>query len=193
MRPRVVVGVLAVLLAAGLGGSAQQPKGKKGKAKEEKLPINEKVVEFAKKNLGQQVGNGECWALANQAVYGAGGKSSPGYTDTPNKGDYVWGELVYAVEVKDGKATETGSVAKVKPGDVVQFRDTKLAGRRPGGGTYTMSFSHHTAIVEAVNPDLKTVGVLHQNFAGKKTVTETTLTLTDIQGGWLRFYRLQPR
>ena len=111
----------------------------------------------------------------------------------PNKGDYVWGTLEYAVEVKDGKATETGSAVKVRPGDVVQFRDTKFAGRRPGGGTYTMSFSHHTALVETVNPDLKVVGVLHQNFAGKKTVTETTLTLTDIQGGWLRFYRPQPR
>jgi hypothetical protein len=192
VRLRVVVGVLAVMLAAGLSGSAQQPK-KKGKATGEKNPINEKVVEFAKTSLGQQVGNGECWTLANEALKAAGGKSSPAYTDRPNKGDYVWGELVYAVEVKDGKATETGSAAKIRPGDVVQFRGTKFAGRRPGGGTYTMSFGHHTAVVQTVSADGKVVGVLHQNYAGKKTVTETTLTLNDIQGGWLRFYRPLPK
>jgi hypothetical protein len=181
-----------VLLAAGLTGSAQQPK-KKGKEQEEKNPINEKIAEFAKKQLGQQVGNGECWTLANEAAKAAGAKSSPAYQDTPNKGDYVWGSLEYAVEVRDGKATETGSAAKVRPGDVAQLRETKFAGRRPGGGTYTMSFSHHTAVVAAVSPDGKVVTVLHQNYAGKKTVTETTLNLNDVQGGWIKFYQPLPK
>ena len=90
-------------------------------------------------------------------------------------------------------AHETGSAAKVRPGDIVQFRDTKFAGRRPGGGTYTMSFSHHTAVVQTVGAEGRVVNVLHQNYAGKKTVAETTLNLNDLQGGWLRFYRPQPR
>src|SRR5262249_2921450 len=153
----------------------------------------EKVVEFAKKKLGEQVGNGECWTLANEAVRAAGAKSSPAYQDSPNKGDYVWGTLEYGAEVKDGKATETGSAAKIRPGDVVPLRATKFAGRRPGGGTYTMSFSHHTAIVQEVSADGKVVGILHQNYAGKKTVTELTLNLNDPQGGWIKFYQPLPR
>jgi hypothetical protein len=182
---------VAVLLAAGLSGSAQQPK-KKGKDKEMN-PINEKVVEFARKKLGEQVGNGECWTLADEAVKFAGAKSSPAYPNDPNKSDYVWGSLEYAAEVKDGKLTETGAAKKVRPGHIVQFRDTKFAGRRADGGTYSMSFSHHTAVVQSVSSDAKVVGILHQNYAGKKTVTEATLTLTDLQGGWVRFYQPLPK
>jgi hypothetical protein len=193
VKTRTILGALAVLLVAGLSAPAQQSKKGKAKAKEESNPINEKVVEFARAKLGEQVGNGECWTLAHEAVKSAGARSSPAYPDNPNKGDYVWGTLEYAAEARDGKTTETGAAAKVRPGDVVQIRDAKFAGRRPTGGTYTMSFGHHTAIVQTVSPDGRTVGVLHQNYAGKKTVTETTLNLADLQGGWLRFYQPLPR
>lgn len=187
MRRTLGVAV-AVVLAAGLSAAAQQPK-KKGKAKDEPNPVNAKVVEFAQKKLGEQVGNGECWTLAHEAVRSAGAKSSPAYRDSPGKGDYVWGTPEYAVEAKDGTATETGSAAKVRPGQIVQFRDAKFAGRRPGGGTYTMTFPHHTAVVQTVSPDGKTVGILHQNHNGKKTVAELTLPLADLQSGWLRVYQ----
>src|SRR5438552_529643 len=111
---RVALGMV-VAVAVCLTGYADEPKGK-DKAKAAPT-INDKVVEFCKKNAGEQVGNGECWTLANEALKAAGAKSSAAYKDTPNKSDYVWGDLVYGLEVKDGKPAENGKAAKVQPGD----------------------------------------------------------------------------
>ena len=149
---------------------------------------NEKVVEYAKSQVGKQVGNGECWTLANEAMKSAGTKSSFNFTDTPNKGDYVWGTLTYGLD--GGK--ETGTLKDVKPGDVVQFRDTKFSGKK-GNGTYTMTASHHTALVLKADKDAKTITIVHQNWSGKKTVAEATLALGDLKEGWIKVYRPQPK
>ncbi len=180
---------LVVVLLGHAGPAAAQ------KAKAEVPPLNAKVLEFAKSKLGEQVGDGECWTLANDAVVAAGGKSSPGYRDAPAEGDYVWGELVYGVSATGGKATEDAPAAKlaVAPGDVVQFRDARFAGPRPGGGSYSMTAPHHTAVVARVSPDGKTLGVLHQNWSGKRVVGEATLALRDLKDGWVKVYRPQPR
>jgi hypothetical protein len=191
MRVRGVIGCLVVLLAAGLGSPATAQK-KKGKEKDKDVnPVNEQVLAFCKEHLGEQVGNGECWTLAHEAVRSAGAKSSPAYKDSPNKGDYVWGDLVYGVEVKDGKPVQTGAAGKVRPGDVAQLRDAKFSGRRPGGGTYTQSTPHHTAVVAAVGGGGTVLGVLHQNWGGKKTVHELTFNLNDLKAGWVKVYRPQ--
>src|SRR3954471_6702875 len=115
------VGLAAVLVVGSADPAAAQKAAPKKKA--EVPPVNEKVLDYAKKKLGEQVGNGECWTLANDAVLAAGGKSSPSYTDSPAQGDYVWGELVFGVSAKGGKQTEDAGKKAVAPGDVVQFRD----------------------------------------------------------------------
>jgi hypothetical protein len=189
------MGVLTVLLAAGLLGpaSAQQSKEKKGKAKEEKLPLNEAVLAFCKGNLNKQVGDGECAALASAALKEAAAKPHHEFPDSPNEGDYVWGELVFGMEIKNGKGSIEGAPTKVRPGDIVQYRDAKFSGRRPGGGTYSASASHHTAVVSGVSPDGKVITILQQNTNGKKIVTEATQVLTDMQSGWLKVYRPVPQ
>lgn len=196
-RATVGGGLAAVVLVLGAPGPAGAQKATpkaKGKAKDALPALNAAVLEFARKNLGEQVGNGECWTLANDALRAAGGKSSPSYTDYPAKGDYVWGVGVSGVSVADGKRTEESGAAKLAPlpGDIVQFRDAKFVGARPGGGTYTMTASHHTAIVAAASPDGKTLMVLHQNWAGKKTVGEATIKLADLKEGWVKVYRPLP-
>src|SRR3954470_20102853 len=123
------VGLAAVLVVGSADPAAAQKAAPKKKA--EVPRVNEKVLDYAKKKLGEQVGNGECWTLANDAVLAAGGKSSPSYTDSPAAGDYVWGELVYGAAVKDGKLTEEGAKKTIAPGDIVQYRDAKFAGARP--------------------------------------------------------------
>lgn len=191
-----VAGGLALVLALGGGTpvAAQKKSVPTKKAKAESLPLNEKVLAFAMSKLGEQVGNGECWTLANDAVLAAGGRSSPAYKDFPDRGDYVWGELVYGVTAKDGKQSDNPTAGKkMAPGDIVQFRDARFEGARPGGGTYSMTAPHHTAVVAAVGADGKTIGVLHQNWAGKKTVAEATFALRDMKGGCVRVYRPLPR
>ena len=185
------VGLTAVFLTASADPAAAQKAAPKKKA--EVLPVNDKVLDFAKKKLGEQVGNGECWTLANDAILAAGGKSSPSYRDSPAQGDYVWGELILGVSAKGGKQTEEPGKKAVAAGDIVQFRDTKFSGPRPGGGTSSMSAEHHTAVVAAVAADGKTFQLLHQNWNGKKTVAEATLATRDLKEGWIKVYRPQPR
>lgn len=166
----------------------------KTKAKAESFPVNERVVVFARKKVGEQVGDGERWTLANDALLGRRRKSSPSYQDFPTKGDYVWGVLVLGVTAKDGKLTEEKTRVKWKaaPGDIVQFRDAKFAGPKPGGGSYSMTAPHHTAFVDRVSPDGLTLGVLHQNWGGKRTVGEAVIAIRDLKDGWVKVYHPPP-
>ncbi|HLX59880.1 MAG TPA: hypothetical protein VKX17_01240 [Planctomycetota bacterium] len=102
-------------------------------------------------------------------------------------GDYVWGELVFGVEVKSGRAATEGALAKVQSGDIVQFRDTRFEGRK-GRGTYWQDAPHHTAIVTAISKDGQ-LTVLHQNWEGNRTVHELTYNVGDIKKGWIKIYR----
>jgi hypothetical protein len=149
--------------------------------------FGEKVVAFCQQHKGEQVGDGECASLANQALRAAGAKRR-GH-DFPDKGDYTWGTRIYYIEAQGGSAPKTeGKPFEIKPGDIIQLRDVKFAGRRPGG-TYSMTFGHHTAIVAGLEDGGQTVHVFHQNFAGKKIVMTATYKLADLKEGWLRFYR----
>ena len=149
------------------------------------------MIGFARKNIGKQVGDGECAALAAEAFKEAGAKGHGQYKDSPNDGDYVWGELVYGLEIAPNLRTESTPVGTtVKPGDIVQFRDAKFSGKA-GGGTYTSEASHHTAVVVGASKDGKTLEVLQQNVNGKKTVAAATIKLNDLQSGWVKVYRPQ--
>jgi hypothetical protein len=152
-------------------------------------PPAAKVLAYAQKQKGQQVGNGECAVLALEALKSANAK--PRATDDPNKEDYVWGTLVYTLDRAAG-AKPQGKTTDVKPGAIVQFRDAKFRGRVPGG-IYTEMFPHHTAIVAAVENNGNTIRILHQNHNGDRTVADGTLVLSDLKEGWLRFYHPVPR
>ena len=108
--------------------------------------------------------------------------------DDPNKGDYVWGKLVFTYEAGSKPA---GTVADVKPGDVIQFRDAKWV-TRAGNRTTTTTAPHHTAVVTAVDRDTGLLKILHQNHQGKRYVIEGVLPLGDLKQGWVRIYESVP-
>ena len=156
--------------------------------------INQSVVQYLRQNLGQQVGNGECSSMAYAALKQAGAKAKNAFKDNPGKDDYVWGNLVYVLEMKDGKRLESATAGlRIEPGDVMQFRDAKFKGKRDGGGTYNWSTPHHTAVVVEVKSQTKQLVVLHQNIEGKRFVTEKTFNMNDLQAGWIRIYQPVPR
>ena len=107
--------------------------------------VNQKVLAWARGRLRQQVGDGECWTLADRALGQAGASSS---TTTGEDDDYVWGD---PVALKD-----------VQAGDILQFRDFTVTTRTDvdvtfadGSGSETWKErrarrGHHTAIVDAV-------------------------------------------
>jgi len=149
--------------------------------------LGEKVVAFCQTHKGEQVGDGECATLASHALREAGARTRG--NDFPNKGDYTWGTRIFSIEAQGESAPKTeGKALDIKPGDIIQLRDVKFKGRRPGG-TYSMTFGHHTAVVAGVEEGGQTVHIFHQNFGGKKIVMNATYKLADLKEGWLRFYR----
>ena len=104
--------------------------------------INQQVVRWSEGKVGQQVGAGECWDLADRALKASGGNSS---TTTGKDDDYVWGTAVTSTQVV--------------PGDILQFRNytvtttttTKITFDDDSGSEETKTESekrpHHTAVV----------------------------------------------
>lgn len=157
-------------------------------------PLAERIVQFCQDHEKKQVGDGSCYALAAKALEAAGGKPNFSYADRPAKGDYVWGKLIMIQEATAAGIKRTGMGGDIQPGDIIQFRDTQWEGKGAGGkGTYSLTFDHHTAIVEAVEGGGIQLNIYHQNFRGKMFVIESILILNDLKKGWIRVYRPVPK
>jgi hypothetical protein len=135
--------------------------------------LNQKVVQFAKARMGKQVGNGECWTLAADAL-SAAGAHRPG---TAGYGVYVFGKQI--------------SRKALQSGDVIQFENVRFEHRGPDGAKSWNEFPHHTAIVTGVQGNRITL--LHQNVNGKRTVQTGVIDMADFQRGTMRYFRPQPR
>lgn len=151
----------------------------------EVLPLNEKVIQYCKDNMDKEVGGGECAELAGHALKAAGARTHTG-PDSPRERDYVWGKLVYKIEAAADGLKESGTLADVRPGDIMQFRDVKFGDK---GG-----FGHHTAIVsEVLNKDLGKIEVYQQNAGGNRFVTKRVIhKLQDMKEGYILIYRPVP-
>jgi hypothetical protein len=146
------------------------------------------ILAFGQNSLGQKIGNGECGALAAAALR-LSGAAPRGGPDSPNPGDYVWGQEVAWVQSGFFGLKGTKELAQVEPGDIVQFHNTRFSGFTHGEeGVYSLETPHHTAIIESVDPARKTISVLHQNWNGQQVVHRQTLFLRGMTRGWLRFY-----
>jgi hypothetical protein len=121
--------------------------------------VPQKVLAFAKKNMGKKVDRGECWDLANMALNDAGANW---------KSPYEFG-------------TKT-NINQTQAGDIIQFTDTKL--KFPFG---SMSFPKHTAIVYKSNKNQITL--IHQNFNNKRFVDTITISLDYIVKGKAEAFR----
>jgi hypothetical protein len=147
--------------------------------------LNTQVLGYALAQLGQQVGDGQCAALADAALKSAGALSFSDLGPTGDDADYVWGNLV-ATLTTDGHDAST-----VAPGDMIQFRDVTFVTTtiNPDGSwsQSTMLFPHHTAVVESV--DNNVITILQQNVDGDMTVRESTINLDDMTQGTMWVYQ----
>jgi hypothetical protein len=140
------------------------------------------VADFCAQHLDQQVGDGQCAALADHALAAAGARVRAG-PDDPGPGDYVWGTLILRIVGHDGGPELTGDLGDVRPGDILQYRDTHFI---------TAHFAHHTAVVAGVDPEHHLLTVYQQNIGGRKTVMKAPLRIDNLRAGWIRVYRPQP-
>ncbi len=193
LGPAIVIdyGTLARTESPLPGPIGLQAKGGSGKAGAGTL--GDQVVGFARGKVGQSVGSGECFDLADQALRSAGAKSAADFgTVTPNA-DYVWGS---AVSLDDARA-----------GDIIQFRNyryDRTIETDAGTDTDFQERPHHTAIVEKRDGD-GAATVLEQNapdgspgqrnqlfFSSVSTNSGGRRTTIRVQGRF-RFYRPQAR
>jgi hypothetical protein len=153
-------------------------------------------VTYARTRMGQRVGNGECFTLADRALRAAGFRSAADFGSVAPNADYVWGTSV--------------ALSDVRPGDVVQFSqyryDRTIESESAAGTRTDTDFQerpHHTAIVERVDGSQLTV--LEQNapagsavvrsqlfFANSNTTSGNRTTTITVQGQFT-FYRPQTR
>jgi hypothetical protein len=139
---------------------------KTGNAKGSPASIADRIVSFARRNLGARVDDGECFALADRALRGAGAKSARDFGTVTPDADYVWGQSV--------------NLSQLQRGDIIQFRDyqSEVETRTPTEvRTETQSRPHHTAIVESVAGG-GAVNVIEQNIPEGTGVTRSRLHFT---------------
>ena len=89
-----------------------------------------------------------------------------------------------SISIVNGKWTDSKPGSKLLPGDIIQYRNTKL-----GNTTATQ----HTSIVAAVNTAGSATFVYEQNFNAIRTVQKNSIDLTKLVSGYLRIYRPKAR
>ena len=111
------------------------------------------IVEFARRQMGQQVGDGECFALADQALRGAGAASAADFGVITADADYRW-------------SSQRVQATDAQPGDIIQFRNFTVETRTDHADHSWQSNSesrpHHTAVVVS-NDGAGHLTVLEQN------------------------------
>lgn len=121
-----------------------------------------KIAAFCKNNMGKQVGNGECWTLADEAFKASGAERPAGQSR-------VWGRLVDFEK------------EPIEPGDVVEFLAAQISG-------YGTTGPNHTAVVVKGGRRGQCT-VAEQNWGGVKKVRETSLDLRGLVSGQVMVYR----
>jgi hypothetical protein len=129
--------------------------------------LDRRILDYVEKVKGSQVGRGECWDLAQEAL-------------DENGADWTR-NLNYGPKINPRDA---------KPGDIVQFREVKLTEKLPNGGSRweVLGMPDHTAIVYEVISPLH-LRLAHQNIGGNRTVQITDVNLNNRTAGKFTIHR----
>jgi hypothetical protein len=127
------------------------------------------IIKFCSDNWDKQVGNGECWSLAYEAL-----KSIEGCFFSQR---FVHGCLVYSS--KPGSFND-----RPRKGDIIQYRNCKFAGK---WGSSKIGIPDHTAILISIIGDKITVA--EQNMGGINRVRKGKIILSELVDGELQIYR----
>lgn len=129
--------------------------------------LNQRIVDHVRAQEGKQVGRGECWDLAADALNATGAKWD---------GQYGFGRMY-------NPKKEPMAV-----GDIIRFQNVNME-RRTTEGTERFSFMEHTAVIVEVKSTDEFV-IMHQNFgpAGRKAST-LLIRPSEMVKGRLLFHR----
>ena len=91
------------------------------------------VVRFCQGQLGRQVGNGECWTLAHDALEFVQGVVQPKCMVSSGT---IHGQCIFR---REGTSTTFGALEGVRPGDIIQYLECKFERRQNGRVVYSSS------------------------------------------------------
>lgn len=142
------------------------------------------VATWAEAQVGQQVGDGECWTLAKEAI----DRSSHGYA-MPSQG-YTHGALVY--HALGGANAPLAYNDSIRRGDVLQFTSGVFETRNAQSqvtGKQMVGMPNHTSVVTSVSASNRVVEVLEQNVGGVKRVQKGLHDLDTFKQGEIKIFR----
>ena len=153
---------------AGQSNAAGQsnPVGQSNAAGQSNL-LNQRIVDYVYKHMGQQVGNGECWTLAASAMEEAGAREPQGYD--------------FGHELSENEDWQ--------PGDIIQFTSCVFKQSLPGGGwqIFQAGSPNHTAVFLGRRDGKVLIG--QQNVLGNKTVSTMLLDFKCLMSGKYKVFR----
>lgn len=141
--------------------------------------------------MGQQVGDGECWTLAHDALIAVASKfSSRGLEPCMPSQSYTHGALIYSyIPTSSPYPEPKGGVheAGVARGDVIQLLSAHFKSK-DGRSEKWAGAPDHTAVITGVetNGILRTV---EQNVGGVKRVREGEYDMSELVKGEVRIFR----
>ena len=139
------------------------------------------VAGWCEHHYGQQVGRGECWDLAHDALEKGCGKHA--FISTYYHHGYP------ILQLKDGVVTN-GPHDDIKRGDILQFKSCIFVDSTLGQ-TKTVGMPDHTSVV--LSNDGNSIVVAEQNVNNVKTVVHGTYTLRHMTKGEVTAYRPMPK
>jgi hypothetical protein len=151
--------------------------------------LNTKVISYIAPRVGMRLGGGDCAHSVSEALRVAGAEFTAADLgpDAPASGDYVWGTYLKQISYTS-RWIDSNPANKLVAGDVIQYHGVTLK-----TATGTMTASHHTSIVAAVNSAGMPTFVYQQNFNNVRKVTKDAIDLTKMTAGYVRVYRPKAR
>lgn len=141
--------------------------------------------------MGQQVGDGECWTLANEALLATGAEaSSQGREPCMSSQSYVHGSLIYSyIPATSPYPEPSGGVreAGVARGDILQLLSAHFKSK-DGRSEKWAGAPDHTAVIVGVDPN-DILSVVEQNVGGVKKVREGSYDMSELVRGEVRIFR----
>jgi hypothetical protein len=155
------------------------------------IRYSDAIASWSESKMGEQVGDGECWTLANEALKAVAAKaSSQGREPCMSSQSYVHGSLIYSYMPATSSYPEPkGGVreAGVARGDIVQLLSAHFKSK-DGRSEKWAGAPDHTAVVVFVEPN-EVVRVVEQNIAGVKKVREGSYDMSEMVKGEVRIFR----
>ncbi|PBP28682.1 GMP synthase [Diplocarpon rosae] len=163
----------------------------RGELEDYRERYSESVATWCESKLGQQVGNGECWTLADEALKAiAQTCTSRGQEPCMPSQSLLHGHILYTYcPAKSAQPDPPGGIlaAGVARGDIIQILKARF--ESANGSWATAGDPDHTAVVTGVESN-GVLRVVQQNVGNVKKVMTGTHDMSEMTTGEVKIFRV---